>query len=130
MLAQSRLWLLALLVWFIALFVLSGQSRLKPPGPEFNHKDKVIHATYFMLGGTCLYLALRLKKPAIQPLLLCVVVIGFCSLVGASDEFHQSFVPNRSGNDWGDWLADTVGGALACGLGLLLYRVIRRKPTL
>jgi VanZ family protein len=34
------------------------------------------------------------------------------SAYGASDEFHQSFVPNRS-CDVLDWAADTFGGFIA-----------------
>lgn len=35
-----------------------------------------------------------------------VVVIA---LIGALDEYHQSFTPGRSGNDPFDWLADLLG---------------------
>jgi VanZ family protein len=34
---------------------------------------------------------------------------------GVGDEWHQSFVPGRS-SEWGDWVADTAGAALAIGL--------------
>lgn len=34
----------------------------------------------------------------------------FCALYAASDEFHQSFVPGRSGNAV-DWVIDLVGVA-------------------
>ena len=37
------------------------------------------------------------------------------SLYGASDEWHQYFVPGRS-CEFGDWIADTAGGALAIAL--------------
>jgi VanZ family protein len=40
------------------------------------------------------------------------------SAYGASDEWHQSFVPGRS-PEVQDWLADTVGA----GLGLIAYGI-------
>ena len=45
------------------------------------------------------------------------------SAYGATDEFHQLFVPGRS-CDVFDWLADTTGAALAVGLyqGVGFYR--------
>jgi VanZ family protein len=44
--------------------------------------------------------------------------LGSCLLVAmyaASDEWHQSFVPGRFA-DVGDWIADTLGAAVAIGL--------------
>jgi VanZ family protein len=35
----------------------------------------------------------------------------FCSLYGASDEWHQSFVPGRM-VEVADWLADSIGGVI------------------
>jgi VanZ family protein len=48
---------------------------------------------------------------------VCIATVLFCSLIGVSDEWHQSFVPGRSGNDVWDWTADTIGGLLAAMLG-------------
>jgi VanZ family protein len=42
------------------------------------------------------------------------------SVYGATDEWHQAFVPLRT-SDVRDWIADTTGGALA----ILLYALIR-----
>lgn len=36
----------------------------------------------------------------------------FCSLYGLSDEWHQSFVPDREA-DFLDWVADTLGASIA-----------------
>jgi VanZ family protein len=38
-------------------------------------------------------------------------------VIGALDELHQWFVPNRSGLDRGDWIADTLGGVFGTLLG-------------
>ena len=46
-------------------------------------------------------------------------------LYGLSDEFHQSFVPNRS-PEWADLASDGIGGMMG---GVLLYveTYVRRK---
>lgn len=87
------------------------------PPSFFTWQDKVEHASYFCAGGLCFYLALRLMFPKLPTSSAMVLTIVFCSLIGATDEFHQSFVPGRSGNDLGDWLADTFGGLFAALIG-------------
>jgi len=51
------------------------------------------------------------------------------SLFGASDEFHQSFVPGR-GVEWMDWLADTFGGLAGLALSCLPLLWTRWLPGL
>ncbi len=50
--------------------------------------------------------------------LLALAAIALASLYGASDEFHQLFVPGRM-CDPADWLTDTCGAALGSGLAAL-----------
>ena len=123
-LRHSRLWFTALIIWFVALFILSSMSHPNPPGPDFPNKDKVMHATYYALGGLCLFIALRLKNPNRTLLHTSVTVVIFCSLVGVFDEWHQTFTPDRSGNDPFDWMADTFGGVLGSSAGIFLKRLI------
>ena len=81
------------------------------PGPL----DKVAHLLAFGVLAACTDIAWRRTHPAL-PLVrrLLLIFIGV-ALFGASDEFHQYFVPGRS-CDFFDWLADAIGG----GLGLIL----------
>ncbi len=123
MLRRPVFWLSAVALWFVTLFVLSHQSHLQPPGPQFDHRDKVYHAAYFTLGAACFFIALRLWRPSLRAGLVVLCTVTLCMAVGAIDEYHQSFVPNRSGNDIGDWLADTTGGFLGCLLGAWLLRL-------
>jgi VanZ family protein len=53
--------------------------------------------------------------------MLALVSIAFCSLYGASDEWHQSFVVGRS-SDILDWLADTSGASA----GIFLLHKLRK----
>ena len=64
--------------------------------------DKLYHAGNFGVLAGLLYLASGRAWLA----------LALASLYGAGDELHQAFVPGRSA-DAADWLADTVGAALA-----------------
>lgn len=105
-------------LWAAAIFW--GSSRPTVPVPEVWGADKLMHfGAYAVLGlllarGTTL-LGLGRGWP---------VVLG--ALYGASDEWHQSFVPGRSA-DPADWVADALG-VLA---GVFLYSRIRawREPA-
>ncbi|MFZ4766000.1 MAG: VanZ family protein [Roseimicrobium sp.] len=122
MLRRPRTWFVALALWFTVLFAISHQSKLHPPGPDFPGVDKVHHTAYFTLGGICVFLGLRLAKPQAQTAIIAGLTVAFCSACGVFDEVHQSFIPNRSGNDLGDWLADTLGGVLGALAGSRIYR--------
>ncbi|MCX5731999.1 MAG: VanZ family protein, partial [Deltaproteobacteria bacterium] len=47
--------------------------------------------------------------------------------IGATDEFHQSFVPGRNA-DVADWMADTLGAAAGAAIGALVATVALRPP--
>jgi VanZ family protein len=127
MLLRPRIWLLLLAVWWGALFYLSHQSRLFPPGPELKNMDKVYHAAYFMIGGLCFFVWLRFRCPGLGWVAVAASTVAFCSLTGAVDEIHQSYIPHRSGNDWGDWLADTVGGVIGVMVGKVVFAKLRKN---
>jgi hypothetical protein len=109
-----RPWVPALLC-MAAIFVASAQHRVSLP--DFDESDKVSHlAAYSVLGAALAYGG---AQAGIGPLPLML----FGSLYGASDEFHQSFVPGRS-PDLRDWLADTAGVILGV---LALHRFFSRR---
>ncbi|WP_265594086.1 VanZ family protein [Haloferula sp. BvORR071] len=111
-------WLAAVAVWFGVLWWLSSQSHPKPPGPEFENKDKVLHFGYFFLGGISAAAFFQRLRPAWPWERAALCSIFFCLLIGALDEWHQTHVPERSGNDAADLTADFTGafcGALAAG---------------
>ena len=55
--------------------------------------------------------------------LIIVLAIALASLYGATDEFHQSFIPERMA-DPADWLTDTLGASLGT---LLAAWILHRK---
>jgi VanZ family protein len=52
--------------------------------------------------------------------------IALSSAYGVTDEWHQSFVPNRT-TDLHDWVADTVGALIGVLIVLLLARLAGRR---
>lgn len=122
LLRHPVLWFAAFAVWFGVLWWLSSAERTFPDALQFRASDKLLHFGYFLGGSGLLSAALFTWKPAMpsrRRLIACAVVV---ILVGALDEFHQSFVPNRQGNDPADLLADALG-AIA---GALVFHPCRR----
>ena len=104
-------------------------SSLPNPLPELTSRfwDKGLHFTeYGTLGGLLLF-ALRSSGVAWRRALL--LAIAGASLYGASDEFHQAFVPGRS-CDVLDWVADTSGGAMGAGLLAGALRLVGARASI
>ena len=76
------------------------------------YPDKVIHAILYAGFGFLLYPALKNSpNPTLSAYaLLFAIIIG--TMYGASDEFHQSFVPGRTASI-DDLFADFIGVTLA-----------------
>lgn len=94
-----------------ATIILASSREVSAPGFTrwFPYFDKVTH---FFIYGLLATLTLRwLGSRRWAPWL----AIAAASLFGASDEWHQSFVPGRS-CEVADWVADTLGAALAVSL--------------
>ncbi|MBW7994965.1 MAG: VanZ family protein [Candidatus Glassbacteria bacterium] len=98
---------LPVILWMALIFTLSGIPLNGHVIRLFRHQDKLIHV--FEYGILGLLLA-RTVFAAGMPVMRYWYCIGASVLVGAVDEFHQSFVPGRM-MDWHDLLAD-AGGAL------------------
>ena len=92
----------------LAIFILSAQSTLPLPPTPFLSPDKVAHFIAFGTLAFALSLWFPLSRWKERPLQTALLVILLTSLYGASDEFHEYFVPGRD-TSFGDWLADTLG---------------------
>lgn len=126
---KSWLWWLGVIVWTLVLWSLSAQSDL-PAGPSFPLKDKLLHCLYFSAGGACFLLAVSGLANALPSWSsLALRSFGFTAIIGALDEFHQTFTPGRSGNDPWDWLADVTGGVLAAWVVHRLLRAVVRATA-
>ena len=110
---RLRPWLPAL-AWATLIFALSARPTL-PVDLDLG-LDKVAHfLAYAILGAL---LAHGQSRTGMSPATACVLGAAY----GASDEWHQSFVPGRS-TDPADWVADTAGVVA----GVTLYHWMRRR---
>jgi len=92
---------------------------------SFEVSDKIKHfIAYFVLGIT-FCIAIPRKKWLDKPIIECVAVVVLCTVFAISDEYHQSFVPGRSGNDLGDLTANFIGGLVS--VFLYLWFVVKRR---
>ena len=93
------------------IFFLSGQPGDSLDLPDIPDLDKVLHAiAYGVLALTVLF-AVPEHKYRANPWRMSLLVVLICLLYGISDEFHQSFVPNRMPSVL-DLIADTKGAVV------------------
>lgn len=109
-------------IWGLSLWFLSAGNPAPQNGPEIPHVDKLAHFLYFSAGGALLATSGLVFRPDMKDRrkLLFVWVTLICSMIGRLDEYHQTFTPGRSGNDTGDWIADSLGGAAGAAFVLFL----------
>ena len=83
------------------------------------------HATLYTILGATLGYGRHHARPAPPHWLL----IGIGALYGATDEWHQGFVSERS-PDLGDWVADVAGVTVGYVAMLLLlgWLAFRKQP--
>lgn len=116
----ALLWI-PVIVNMAAIFVVSGQS--DPPMPA-DVPDVSLHAlAYFGLTALLIRALAGGRWQGVTRTTL-VAAVAIAVVYGASDEWHQSFVPNRH-PDWRDLRADAIGAAAAASV-VGLWDIIRR----
>ena len=91
-----------------AIFHFSSESQPLPMLTE-HVWDKILHTIEYVGLAVLVFRALDGEELGRwQSAVLTVIIV---TAYGASDEWHQSFVPMRS-SDVEDWLTDTVAGAI------------------
>lgn len=93
------------------IFYLSHQAGNSLRLPEIVGLDKLLHALVYGLLAITAFIAVRPWRSRVSKSWLAFAVVVFCFLYGVSDEFHQSFIPNRYVSGW-DVVADTLGAAV------------------
>ena len=82
--------------------------------PTFPHSDKVMHFCGYALLGALVARMLAHEALTFSWRNMMISAILFSTLYGVSDEFHQSFVAERSADIF-DVVADGIGSALGVG---------------
>lgn len=89
------------------IFYLSSQSR--PPVPAIVLRwDKITHLLEYAVLGLLLIRALDKEYPGRSFLALKLAALAAAITYGASDEFHQRFIPGRD-SSLVDWTIDSAG---------------------
>lgn len=108
------------------IFVLSGIPGERLVLPDIVNIDKAAHMAVYCLLALTVFWAFGDRLPARYPRLVPLLVILISTAYGVTDEFHQSFVPNRTPSVF-DVLADGAGAVLACGLWVIFPNLRKKR---
>lgn len=98
------------LAYAVVMTWLSSQPGPALPKWKILSYDKLLHIIEYAGFGFLVYRALGAWLKRAKARLAVAVVIGL--VFGVVDEFHQSFVFGRTGNDPGDMIADLIGTSI------------------
>ena len=110
-------------LWAATIFGLSSISSLPPPPGGLT--DKHAHFGAYGLLAALLVWGLTDRSPARTTWATAAAAVVLAALYGASDEWHQSFVPGRQVSAL-DLAADALGAAIAAG-ALRAWAIIRAR---
>ena len=121
-LRRISLWLPPL-IYMAAIFYFSSQSQ---PLPQLTEHvwDKLLHTIEYT--GLAVLVFRAVSGEGLGPWTAAAATIVLVSAYGASDEWHQMFVPMRS-SDVYDWLTDTLAGTIGAALSALMFRREHRR---
>ncbi|MBI1388069.1 MAG: VanZ family protein [bacterium] len=123
--STMRYWL-APIAHMALIFYLSSREQFPGPPSFIPYPDKIAHTFLYGLLGFLFLRALLKGEYARITWRAAGLAIALAALYGATDEFHQYFVPNRT-TDVMDWLADLSGASLACAITALYVRTRTRN---
>jgi VanZ family protein len=109
----------------IALFMLSTLPGNDPFLNSIHLSDKIEHFIAYSVLGITFCIWIPSKNWLAKPFAYSSLVVFLCTLFGASDEYHQTFVPGRSG-DLYDLAVDLTGGIIAVFVYLLFIKIKKR----
>ena len=110
------------LLYMALIFVVSSLKQPQLPMPKFEWLaiDKLYHFIEYAILGTLLAWAFVKARPSVVPSKQIWLTAATLSILyGASDEWHQTFVPGRCAT-LADWVADVLG-SIAGVLAVYLY---------
>jgi VanZ family protein len=108
------------ILWLIIIFAESSFPSEAYPKIDIISADKIVHMGVFGLLAALSYISfIHQEKYTTLSKYALVYALVITAIYGASDEFHQYFVPNRDCEFW-DWAAD-LAGALVMILLIKFY---------
>ncbi len=110
------------ILYMALIFAISSMEQPPLPMPEFEWLtiDKLYHFIEYAILGGLLARAFVAAKPSTVPSQRVWYIAALLSILyGASDEWHQTFVPGRFAT-FADWVADVLG-SIAGVFGVYLY---------
>ena len=125
-LKKPRAWLVALVIYLSAIFIVSGISASDLPIIRFPNWDKIVHFVEYLPVGFMLAGLLRSKLPGARFILIIPGVAMIAMALGGFDEFHQSFVPGREVS-LGDAIADVLGATAGAALAAQFVKMMLLK---
>ena len=123
--APTRVRWAAVVVWMGVIFWLSSRSTL-PQTPAKDYQSVLGHLGAYAILALLLAWALLADSRPLRTTLAIAWLVAIC--YGVTDEFHQSFVPNRN-PDILDVLTDAAGAAIALAAIWWRLRQVRRSPA-
>ncbi len=120
-----RLRLLLALLWLAVMVALA--STPSPEDPSSGAFANAVHAIQYCVFVIILLSVARAALPRLPVAVLFVPLLGVALLVGAAQEWYQSFLPYRSA-DPNDVLFDTVGAVGGLLLGTAVIAIWERRP--
>ncbi len=115
------------LAWAALIFWASSQPNPFPFVPKsFWEHDKIVHACAYAVLGALVLGALARARIAWRAIALAALVT---TAYGASDEWHQSYVPNRDA-DPRDLAADAAGSIAGAAVAALILRARRSRASI
>ncbi len=129
MTARARTGVLAALAlaWAGFLFWISSQPNPFPFVPHsFWEHDKALHACAYAVLGALVLGALARARIVGRAIALAALIT---TAYGATDEWHQSYVPNRDA-DPGDLAADAAGAIAGAAVAALILRARMTRASI
>jgi VanZ family protein len=118
---RFRLWG-PVIVYMAAIFHFSSESHPLPALTE-HVWDKLLHTVEYVGLAVLVFRALNGEGFGAWP--AAILTVALVSAYGATDEWHQLFVPPRQA-DLQDWMTDTLAGVIGAAGCVLFYRGDRR----
>jgi VanZ family protein len=96
------------ILYMVSIYHFSSESNPVPVITE-HIRDKLLHTAEY--AGLAALLGRALIGEGLNVGRACLLAVLLTSAYGATDEFHQWFIPMRT-SDIRDWIADSAGAAI------------------